>query len=90
MPLTNSDSLLQVELQAAIFAGLQAEFAADLAPSGVYSATASAQQMKLATAISKMALALITHIVANAVVAPGIATAGSPTNQVTVSPGVLL
>lgn len=94
MPLAGSDSLLEKTMTAAIFAGLQAEFASDVAPSGSFAATLSQQHMKMAKAIAKAATPIVLHIVANAQVAPGIpvATAGGPAAQTgaSVGPGVLL
>jgi hypothetical protein len=92
MPLAGTAPLLQQELYAAIFAGLQQEFDASIAPSGAYVPMAVEQQQKLATAISQMALPLIQHIITNALVAPGIAVQTVPLEGTgsTIAPGTII
>lgn len=52
-----------------------------------YSPIADEQWQKIAEAISGIAADIVMEITQNAMVMPGIPTAGGPINQVTVSPG---
>lgn len=74
---------LKKELEAALLAGFTRvfpkEFAAD-----------PTSYKKQADAISDIAMVLVKTIVADALVLPGIATAGSPAAQTSVSPGKIL
>jgi len=79
MPITGTEKVLA----ASMFSMIQAELATDLA-------SASPQaMMQLQKLCSGLANAIVPHILM-AQVAPGIATAGSPSAQVSVSPGVLI
>lgn len=80
MPLLGSESVLGAQ----IFSMVQAELAATGHPPG------PASLPNLQALCNGIAKALIPHIVSFAQVAPGIATAGSPSAQVTVAPGNLL
>lgn len=80
---------LKAKIKATIHDGLKAQFGGDAAKGANYSAIADAQWEKMAEAISGIAIDIVTEIVSNAQVLPGIPTAGSPTNQVTVAPGMI-
>ena len=77
MPLTGSESLLA----ATMFTLVTAEIGAPPNPQ------ASKQLKALCSGIAK---AIVPHIVANAMIPPGQATAGSPVAQVTTTPGNIL
>lgn len=79
MPITGTEKILA----ASMFSMIQAELAEDMASA---SPQAMLQLQKLCTGLAN---AIVPHILM-AQVAPGIATAGSPAAQVTVSPGVLM
>jgi len=80
MPLLGTDTLLATTM----FSLLQVELLA----TGTPPTPEALKQLKaLCNAIAK---AVVPHIVANAQVAPGIPTAGSPAAQVTTLPGFIL
>ena len=80
---------LKSKMQLTIYNGLKAEFSSSAGEGAGYLPIADEQWMKMAKAISGIALDIILEITTNAKVSPGIPTAGGPTNQVTVAPGVI-
>jgi hypothetical protein len=78
---------LKAKMKETIYNGLKKEFAASSAMGESYTPVSDAQWMKMATAISGIAADIIMEITTNAMVLPGIPTAGSPAAQVTVAPG---
>lgn len=78
---------LKAKLKATIHDGLKAQFGGDASKGADYMAIADAQWEKMAEAISGIALDIVMEITTNAMVLPGIPTAGSPAAQVTVAPG---
>lgn len=73
-------------VEAKILAGLSAEFA-DMAAGNPDAIKSWQKQAKIAGMIAE---AIVEQILLTAQVAPGIATAGSPTAQVTVAPGIII
>lgn len=77
-----------------IYAGLKREFSAAAGKGDAYAAVADEFWLKLASAISDIAMDMVTELTTNAMVAPGIpvATAGSPVAQTgaTTAPGKIL
>ena len=80
---------LKSKLKERIYNGLKAEFGSSAAEGEAYSPIADAQWNKMATAISGIAMDIVLEITSNAMVNPGIPTAGSPVSQVTVGPGTI-
>lgn len=80
---------LKAKMKDTIHAGLKAQFGSDAGKGQDYSPIADAQWEKMAEAISGIALDIVMEIVSNAQVLPGIPTAGGPTNQATVAPGMI-
>jgi hypothetical protein len=80
---------VKAAMKAAIQAGLAREFG-DVSSTSGYAGISAQQWEKLADAISDVGLVMVLQIQANAQVAPGIPTAGGPTNQATVAPGKIL
>lgn len=84
MPLV--PSVMKKQMEAAIFAGLTREFKEEIAQNP----EATKGHKKLASAISDIAMVIIEQFLSSAEVAPGIATAGSPASQTSVSPGKIM
>jgi hypothetical protein len=86
MPLVASE--MKAKFQTRIHAGLARVFSSD------HDSQVDAQWMKIADAVSDIAMDIVTELTTNAEVVPGqaVATAGSPTAQVgtTVSPGKIM
>jgi len=81
MPLV--PAVMKKKMEAALIAAFNREFPDAVAQNP--SAVASYQ--KQAAAISDIALVIVEELLASAQVSPGIATAGSPSAQTSVSPG---
>lgn len=77
MPLTGTESVLQADLVAKITAALAKRGNVQIDPKSVEGIAEG------------IAMAVIPHIVAMAEVAIGIQTAGSPSNQTSITPGKL-
>lgn len=78
---------LKSKMKETIYNGLKAAFGGDASQGTNYTAVADAQWQKMAEAISGIAADIVMEITQNAMVMPGIPTAGGPTNQATVAPG---
>jgi len=78
---------LKAKMKQTIYNGLKKEFSSSAAMGTDYTSVADAQWEKMANAISGIAADIIMEITTNAMVLPGIPTAGSPASQVTVAPG---
>lgn len=81
---------LKSKMKERIYNGLKAQFSSSAAEGTNYSPVADAQWQKMAEAISGVAMDIIEEITKNGQVAPGIPTAGGPTNQATVAPGKII
>jgi hypothetical protein len=77
MPLTGTEQILA----ASMFTMVQAEVGALPNPEAI-------KQLK--ALCNGLAKAIVPHIVANAMIPAGIGTAGSPTAQLTVTPGTII
>lgn len=80
---------LKSKMKETIYNGLKAQFGSSAGEGESYSPIADAQWQKLAEAISGIAADIVMEITQNAMVNPGIPTAGGPTNQATVAPGTI-
>lgn len=80
---------LKAKMATSIKAGLARNFS-DVSSTAGYGAISEAQWVKIADAVSDIALDIVLAITTQAQVAPGIPTAGGPTNQVTVAPGQII
>jgi len=80
---------LKAKMAKSIKAGLARNFS-DVSGTSGYSGISEAQWVKIADAVSDIALDIVLAMTTEAQVAPGIATAGGPTNQVTVAPGQII
>jgi hypothetical protein len=80
---------LKSKMKERIYNGLKAEFGSSAGEGEAYSPIADAQWQKMANAISGIAADIVMEITTNAMVNPGIPTAGSPVAQVTVAPGTI-
>lgn len=80
---------LKQNMELRIYNGLKAEFSASAAQGQGYTPIADEHWHKLAKAISGIAVDIVLEITTKALVNPGIATAGGPSNQVTISPGTI-
>lgn len=78
---------LKSKMKETIYNGLKAQFGSSAAEGVSYTPIADAQWQKMAEAISGIAADIVMEITQNAMVLPGIPTAGGPTNQATVAPG---
>jgi orotate phosphoribosyltransferase-like protein len=88
MPL--DPSTVAAALDPEIYNNLKEQFSSDVGQGSNYTGTADAQLQKIATAVAQaVAKVIVEQIKSNAQVLPGIATAGGPTAQVTVSPGLI-
>jgi hypothetical protein len=92
MPLVSSS--IKTKFKDTIYSGLKREFASAAGQGQNYPPIADEFWLKLASAISDIAMDLVDEIHQNAQVAPGqqVVTAGAPTNHTgsTVSPGKIL
>ena len=82
MPLTGSDTLLASQMFSLVKVALGPKAAPPFA--------SPESLIQLKAMCDGMAKAIVTHFLANAQVAPGIPTAGSPAVQATVAPGTLM
>jgi hypothetical protein len=82
-------SALKAKIKATIQDGLKAQFSGETGKADAYDSVAAAMHEKLAEAISGIALDIVMEITTNAMVNPGIPTAGGPVSQVTVAPGTI-
>lgn len=73
-----------------IYNGLKAQFSPATSKGDQYDPVADAHWQKLAEAISGIAADIVTEIITNAQVMPGIPTAGSPASHTSVAPGKIL
>ncbi len=78
---------LKSKMKETIYNGLKAQFSSSAGQGQAYSPIADEHWMKMAEAISGIAMDIVTEIVQNAQVSAGIPTAGGPVSQVTVAPG---
>lgn len=78
---------LKSKLKDRIYNGLKSQFGAAASQGDAYTPVSDAQWQKMAEAISGIATDIVAEIQQNAMVLPGIPTAGGPTNQATVAPG---
>ena len=87
---------MKAKFKDTIVKGLKREFAGDASKGEGYSAEAEANWLKMANAISDIAIDLVNEIHANATVAPGQSIVGvgggvpGPVSGTTVSPGKIL
>ena len=80
--------VVQAQLVNAIKEQLKASYAADNATASAYTPEAEAAHIKLATAIGMaVGQVIVQQLQTQAIVLPGIATAGSPASHVSVTPG---
>ena len=80
-------SRLKSKLEQRIYNGFKAEFSASASKGTAYTSVADEQWLKMAKAISGIAADIILEITQNAMVQPGVPTAGGPSSQATVAPG---
>lgn len=80
---------LKAKMKETIYNGLKAQFGSSASGGEAYSPIADAQWQKMAESISGIAADIVMEITSNAMVNPGIPTAGGPTNQATVAPGTI-
>lgn len=78
---------LKSKLKERIYNGLKAQFSSSASQGQGYTPIADEHWQKMAEAISGIAADIVLEIQTNAMVMPGIPTAGGPSNQVTVAPG---
>lgn len=92
MPLISSS--LKAKFKDTIFQGLKREFRSELSRGEKYSPIGEEMLMKIASAVSDIAVDIVTEIQSNAQVVPGIpvATVGSPSAQsgATTGPGKIM
>ena len=77
---------MKKKMEAILIAAFTREFASE---AGI-NTQAAASHKRHAAAISDLALVIVEELLTVAQVAPGIATAGSPSAQVTVAPGKII
>lgn len=78
---------LKSKMKERIYNGLKAQFSGEAGKGSPYTPVADPMWEKMAEAISGIAADIVMEIQQNAMVLPGIPTAGGPTNQATVAPG---
>jgi hypothetical protein len=78
---------LKSKIKATVYNGLKSQFSSSAGQGNAYTPVSDAQWNKMAEAISGIAMDIVAEIQSNAMVLPGIPTAGGPTNQATVAPG---
>lgn len=81
---------LKSKMKERIYNGLKEQFGGAASQGEGYTPIADEQWQKVAEAISGIAIDIVMEITQNAQVTPGIATAGGPTNQITVTPGKIV